>query len=446
MWPLILLSGLYCLLPQSGPQVQTDSPLALRESLEVGTTLEVSSSVSVKGTITKSKDSGNQATTAAISASGVTQYRERVLDAAGPHGVAATVRRYVRAGLDKQTIDGPQRIVLRSAAERIVVRRANRQSTIFSPDGPLTAPEHDMLKADPAEFTPALVGLLPAKSVKPGETWEASAEAAAELTGVEPIQSGALRCVIRESRASGKVRTAKVSLAGSLSGPTELGPTRMTVEGYFLFDLDRHLITYLVLTGRSDIVGDDEKVVGQLEGRYELTRRPAGDDSRIANTALASLDLKPGRQTTALLFEHSKLGVRFVYPRNWELGSVKDNLVQLEDPTGGGMRVTIDAKPAPTADKLRAQLVTWLESRKATVKDAGAAQPVALSKSVKAERFTVQAVLDEKTKEWDYVLVRQGDRSATIAAGLIADRATVLRDDADFVARRLEFLPKQPGK
>ena len=442
---MLLVSALHCFLADSVLQVQKDHPVTLKESFAAGMMFEVTSMVTVKGSITKSKEQGKAPTPSAISTSGATQYRERIVEVQDPQRVTASVRRYLRATLDnpaKKTAESLPRIVLRSAVERIVVRRTNRQSTIFSPDGPLTAPELELLKADPAAFTPVLVGLLPSKSVKAGDQWEAKSEAAAELTGVDPIQSGNLRCVFRQVSSSGQTKVARVGLVGSLAGPTELGPTRMTVEGHFLFDLDRQLITYLVISGRSEVSGADGNVTGELEGRYELSRGPASDDPRLRDDALAGLDSKPNRESTAMLFEQKNLGVRFIYPRNWDLGSVKDNLIQLEDPTGGGMRLTIDAKPAPTADKLRGQLLQWLESRKGTVKEATNTKPLPLSGSSKAEQFSVQAVLDEKPREWRYVLVHEGERSASIAAGLTTERAPLLRDDVEFVARRLQFLPK----
>ena len=444
---LILLAAIHCFPAHAGSQVQTDLSVVMNESFAAGTSFEVTSTVTVRGSITKPRDASKPPTQSAISTSGATRYRERLLEVPDPKQVTATVRRYLSATLDhaeKKSAEAPPRIVLRSAVERIVVRRMDHQTTAFSPDGPLTAPELDLLKADPAAFTPALIGLLPLQSVKSGDRWDANAEAAAELTGVDPLQSGNLRCVLREISSSGKMKLAKVGLVGSLSGPTELGPARITVEGHFLFDLDRQLITYLVLSGRSEIFGSDGKVTGVLEGRYELSRGLAGEDPRLTDTALAGLELKPNRESTAMLFEQKNLGVRFLYPRNWELGSVKDNLIQLDDPTGGRMRVTIDAKPVPNAERLRGQLLTWLESRKATVKEPTKVQTLQVSSPSKAERFSVQAVLDEKPREWNYVLIRQADRSATLAAGLTADRAPVLNEDVEFVARRLEFLPKHP--
>ena len=61
----------------------------------------------------------------------------------------------------------------------------------FSPDGPLTWGEIDVVRTD--VFNPARIpGLLPAGPVKKGQTWKASAAAVAELTDMEKVEDGAL--------------------------------------------------------------------------------------------------------------------------------------------------------------------------------------------------------------------------------------------------------------
>jgi hypothetical protein len=302
------------------------------------------------------------------------------------------------------------------------------------------AAELDLLQAD--AFTAAFAGLLPQKPVKIGDQWQAKPSAASELTGVEPIQSGSLNCVLREVKSKDSGTVARVNLSGTLSGPTDQGPTQMSIEGHLLFDLDTQLITYVLMNGHREITDSASRVVGQLDGRYELTRRPAIDDPRLSDAALNGLVLKPTPETTSLMFESNDLAIRLVYPRNWELSSVKKNIIQLDEPTGGTLRLTVDANPAGTADKLRGDLLTWLKGQKATVDEAGAIESVQISETRKADRFTVRAAFKKSDREWTYLVIRQNDRTATLAANLIGQRAETLRDDLLSVARRLEFLPK----
>jgi hypothetical protein len=337
-----------------------------------------------------------------------------------------------------------QRIALRDAVGRVIVRRDSERSVIFSPDGPLDAMELDLVESD--TFIPALAGFLPPRTVAARDEWPATAEAASELTGIGPIQSGGLRCMLLETRSSADQAVAKLSVSGTVVGPSDLGPTRDKIDGYLLFDLDENLITYVLINATRELFGPGGKVVGRLEGRYELQRRLAIDDPTLSDRALPAATLKPTAESTALLFDAKDLGVRILYPRNWELVSADKNLVGFREPTGGHMRVTVDSSPAPSVEKLRGELLEWLGAQKARVQNAEPPQSVRLSDARNAQRFTVHAVLagkPDKAFEWNYLLVRSGSRYATVAGSLQAERSDALRGDVEYVARQIQFQPEQ---
>ncbi len=421
-------------------QVSYESTVVMKESAATGACLEVVSNVSLSGTKSERVAPGSKPTFSAIKAAWTSRYREKIVELDSSKQVVTTARRYSDTTLEKTASNTTRRTVLRQSAQRIVIRRVDRENTIFSPDAPLTTQELDLLRAE--VFTPALAGFLAAKPVKVGDRWQPAADAASELTGIDPIQSGAINCTLREIKSAATGAVARVALSGTVSGPSEQGPSRQTVEGYFLFDLDHQLITSLVFSGQSEILNDDGKVVQKLEGRYELTRRPAIEDPRLSDSELAQLTLKPNAEVTGLLFDDSDLGVRFLHPRNWELASVSKNVIQLDEPTGGRLLVTVDPTPAPNAEKLRADLLTWLGSQKAKVKDAGRVQGTSTSDSRKADHFTVHATVGEKDRQWNYWIVRSGERAATVAANVIASRADALTKDVESIARSFEFLPK----
>jgi hypothetical protein len=422
------------------PQVVKQQNVVIRESPSAGASVEIRSVVNLKGDIRDNNPDGKAGKTTAIWASGSSRYRERYLDVSQDREVTSSARKYLSASLDKQTGDRKERVELRPAVDRVVFCRASNQSTIFSPTGPLMAAELDLLQAD--AFTAAFSGLLPHKPVKVGDQWLATPIAVSELTGVEPIQSGNLNCVLREVNSDEKGAIARINFSGTLAGPTDQGPTQMTIDGHVLFDLDTDLLTYVMMNGRSEILDSAGRVAGQLEGRYELSRRPAIDDPRLSDSAMKGLALKPTPETTALLFESNELGLRFVYPRNWELTSVNKNTIQLEEPTGGSMRLTLDFAHASASDKLRGDLLAWLKTQKAEITESSPIESIQLSDTRTADRFTVEAALNKSEREWTYFVVRQNDRNAVLAANFVADRAETLRSDLITVARRLEFLRK----
>jgi hypothetical protein len=427
------------------PQPISQNQVVMRETMQSGMTLEIKTNVSLTGNMGGLDKNGQKVTETAIKATGSTHYRERVLEFGKGNEPVVAVRLCRTATLEKRIDSQAQRIVLRPAVGRVVVRHENNHNTVFSPDGPLMVSELDMLRSDP--FTPMLRGLLPSGAVKQGDQWPASAEATSELTGVNPIQSGGLACTLSEVKSTADGAVARVRMAGSFNGPTDQGPTRMNIEGHFIFDLDARLITRLVLDGTSEILSGEGNVIGKLQGRYELDRRPAIDDPKLTDTGLAGVELKPTPGSTSLLYESVDLGVRFRYPRNWEITSAKKNLIQLDEETGGRMHVTIDPSPPATSAKLRSELLTWLESQKAAVKVASSPEKIALTSTLAAERFSIRATLGQKPKEWNYLVVRANDRAATLAVNLLEERADVLRGDINSVAQSIEFLPRgQPKK
>jgi hypothetical protein len=393
----------------------------------------------------KQTPDSKQGQAASIRASSQSNYRERVLQVSDNGDVSALARRYWTTSVEKQIGEAKQTIKLRADVERIVVDRQHDESTILSPDAALTGPELALLSAEP--YVPALRGLLPTRATQKGDQWQALGPAASELTGVSPIQSGGLNCVFYDVKATNDATVARINFSGNLTGPTEQGPARMTVEGHLLFDLDQQIISYLVMNGRTEILNPQGRSVGKLEGRYELKRRPAIDDPRLTAAALEGLELKASRQSTALLFDGSSVGLRFLYPRNWELASFTKNTVQLKEPTGGDMRLTIDSTPAPTAEKLRAELLTWLKGQKATVRKNDPIQLEPLAGSQRAERFSVRAEHERTEKEWTYLIVREGNRSVAIGSNFVQERVETLRDDVLFIARSLKFIErKDEGK
>jgi hypothetical protein len=438
MWHLHLVTALVGTGIQAQPTVT--SGVVMKEAVAVGAAFEVQTTVSLSGTRIGSTADAKNSEETTIRALWSSRYRERIVELSDDHKEAVCARRYLTASLERGRGDPVRRTTLRPAIQRIILRRERQDSTIYSPDGPLTTQELDLLRAE--SFTLALRGLLPSKAVSIGDRWQASAESAAELTGVDPIQSGAVNCNVRDVKSTGDGALIRVGLTGTVTGPSEHGPSRQTVDGHFLYDLDHQLISHIVLSGQSEIFDERGKVVQRLDGRFEMTRKPSIEDPRLSNAALAGVSTKPTAESTMLLFEESGVPVRFTFPRNWELTSVHKNVVQLDEPTGGRLLLTVDPTPPPNADKLRTDLMAWLNSQKARVTESGSVEPAMKTDDQRMDRFTVRAVVNGKEKEWRYLVIRAGDRSSTVAANLFAERSAALAKDVEAISRSLEFAAK----
>src|SRR5262249_685174 len=149
------------------------------------------------------------------------EYDERVLSQGKDGRVAKTVRVYRRIDFKRAVGDQPQESTIRPEARRLVVLRLGQAEGPFSPDAPLTRGEIDPVRTD--GFTPALGGMLPAGPVRPGDRWQASADAVQELTDLERIEEGSLTCKFEGLTVLNKRQHARVNFSGSVRGVGEDG-------------------------------------------------------------------------------------------------------------------------------------------------------------------------------------------------------------------------------
>src|SRR5262245_47589609 len=166
-----------------------DEPVRLQEKFPAGYQYHVSSKLSGTGTLSLPPDKDNpKGRSLEMTGDSAIDYDERVMEVPEKGELQKTVRIYRR--LEVQRTSGKEKMEssLRPAVRRLVVTRASSLKNAFSPDGPLTYQEIDLLRTD--VFTPALTGLLPTNAVRPGDTWKATAEAEQELTDIERLEAG----------------------------------------------------------------------------------------------------------------------------------------------------------------------------------------------------------------------------------------------------------------
>ncbi|MBN9523799.1 hypothetical protein J0H58_35695 [bacterium] len=244
-------------------------------------------------------------------------YDERVLEPDEANS-QKTVRSYREVEFRRMVGNIVQDAGIRPSVRRLVVIRANDRRAPFSPDGPLTWGEIDVVRTD--VFNPTAVpGLLPAGPVKTGQKWPASPAAVAELTDMEKVDEGGLTVEYQGVAASDGKRMARLRLSGTVRGVNEDGPNRQKLEGTAFFDLDAKLLTYLSVKGTHELLdGTTGMTTGSIDGHFVMTRTPlAQQPSDLSDASLRGLALKPDAENTLLLYDDPGLGVRFLYPRGW---------------------------------------------------------------------------------------------------------------------------------
>lgn len=437
----LLLAG--CLaLTASETFSQAAEPIRLREAFPVGYEYHVSCRVDLSGSLNLPASKEQPAPKPLkVTGNSLIEYDERVLDVADQQ-VGKTLRIYRQFQMERKLGDQPQDAGLRKPVRRLVLVRMKNTEVPFSPDGPLTWHEIDLIRTD--VFTPALAGLLPDHPVRPGDSWTAATAAVQELTDMERIEEGKLECRLQEVTTLANRRHARVAVSGTVRGINEDGPNRQQLDGWFFFDLESNHLSYLTLKGTHMLLEKAGKEAGRIEGRFVLTRQVNQRSPDLADQALRGVDLKPGADNTMLLYDNADLGVRFLYPRRWRVGQVQGRQITLDEPKGSGLLMTLEPlSRTPTGKQFLAESRGYLEKQKANILRVDPPQP-APAFGNGAEHLALDVALSGQRLTLEYYILRQDKGGAIIAARLAGDEMASLRKDVERMVRSLKVSVPEP--
>jgi hypothetical protein len=413
-------------------------PLRLEERFPAGYQYRVRTRVQLTGSLTPPAPQGSATPGKPLEIKGgsVVDYDERVLDVAPDAQVRKTVRLVARMEVHRTVGGRPQETALRPAVSRLVLLRRGSTEVPFSPDGPLTWGEIDLVRTD--VFTPALAGLLPPKAVSPGDRWPAAAPAVQELTDMDKIDEGGLECRLEEVTTLEGRRHARVAFTGTVRGSTEDGPARQQLDGYLFFDLESNHLSYLHLDGKHALLDADGREVGRVQGRFVLSRQVVGRIPALTDAALRGVALEPDDNNSLLLYDNPDLGLRFLYPRRWRVGTVRGTQVALDGADGSGLVITADAPGrVPTGDQFLAESRAWLTGQKARLLRAEAVRRLRAEPLL--EHFALEAEMGGQKFLMDYYVTRQAAGGATLAARLPSADRDEVRKEVERIAVSLTF-------
>lgn len=422
------LSCVAALVSLSLASAAAQDDVVLAERFDPTDAYRVELKVRLSGRLAIPGESGKIPTVVPMSGSSLLTYDERPLPPGDPKTLSAL--RVYRDVQFARTVGGrDQSAEVRPAVRRMVVLRSDRgKKAPFSPDGPLTWGEIDVVRTD--LFAPALVpDLLPNKAVRPRDRWPVGAAAVAELTDFDTVDSGGLTAEFVSVVSLDGKRFAKLVVSGTATGATDDGPSRQKLDGTAYFDLGARRLAYLNLNGTHELLGPDGKVTGRVDGTFVMTRGPAGRTDDLSESAARTLDLRPTESNTLLLYDNPDLGVRFLHPRRWRVGAVQGNQVTVEESGGGGILITAESpRTLPAADQYQRETREYLRKQNWAVGAAEAPRRAA-DRPARVDRFALDAEVNREKVRMEYAVVAQPEGGATVAARLPwADRAALERD------------------
>ena len=421
------------------PAFAADPPLKLAEKFDGPTVYRVDLRVSISGKLSVPVGANLPPKAVSLTGSSKLVYDERPLSGEDAGG-RKLVRAYREVEFDRTIGDQEQKAGIREGVRRMVVMRSDTgRKAPFSPDGPLTFGEIDVVKND--LFCPTLIpGLLPGKEVKPGDTWKATPAAVQDLTDLDTVESGELTVeYVGVVQVSGR-RHAKLTVGGNVKGLNEDGPNRQKLDGMAYFDLEGERLSYLKLTGTHEMLDKDGKTTGKIEGSFVMTRTASPKADALTDVGLKGVDLKPSDDNTLLLYDNPDLGVRLLYPRRWRV-SVQGRQFDLDEPTGGGIRFTL-TPPAktPTAAAFQDEVKVYLGKNKVKVSPIPA--PKRIFDKPQVDAFGFDAELETGKARLEYALLTTADGGVTVAARFPDKAAAQLKPDYDRILKGISLTKK----
>lgn len=417
--------------------------VALAEPFKPGHTTKVDVQVKLTGKLAlPSTEKGKAGQLVPVTGTSRLVYEERLLSPDDAE-LLKTVRAYREVAFERTVGEAKQDAGIRPSVRRMILIKAGARKAPFSPDGPLTWGEIDVVRTD--VFNPALVpGLLPPGAVKPKDNWRASAAAVTELTDMEKVEDGSITVEFVGVAKLNDKRLARLKLSGTVTGVNLDGPSRQKIDGTAYFDLDANLLTYLSVRGTHELLDGKKQTVGVVEGQFMMTRTPLPKvPADLSDASLRDLDLKPNGSNDLLLYDNTDLGVRFLYPRGWRVGAVQGKQVTLDHARGGGILITVEATAkVPSADDYLKESSDFLLKQKAQL--TATEKPVRVrAEPVQLDRFSIDATIGSEKLRLEYAVLRQTDGGLTVAARLPADDEQVRPEVARIVrslsvTRRIE--------
>jgi hypothetical protein len=425
-----------------GLSAAAQDPVTIAERFDTSIPYRVELQVRLSGRLAIAPEKGKPPQVLPMIGSSTLIYDERVLSADEPR-TSKVIRSYRDVTFDRTVSDREQKADVRPAVRRMVVLRSERgKKAPFSPDGPLTWGEIDVVRTD--LFSPVLVpGLLPPRAVRPGDRWPASKDAVADLTDLDPITEGGVVVEYAGPVTLNGKRYAKLTLSGTVRGTTDDGPSRQTLKGIAYFGLEENRLSYLNLKGTHELLGPDGKTVsGKVDGTFVMTRGPAGRADDLSEAALRRLDLSPTPENTQLLYDSPDLGVRFLHPRRWRVGAVQGRQVTIEEPQGGGILLTVEPpESVPTADHYLSVSRGYLRRQNWTVHAVEPPRRLA-ERPVRIDRFALDAEVNRERVQMVYAVAVQAEGGVTVAARLPWAEREALGRDVERILKSLSLTKR----
>lgn len=302
VWALVILLTM---------SVRADEGVELMDRRPQGGLVQVKATFEAKGTL---QEGGEQPTRTEMAVKAQVSYAERLIanSTANEHVSTSGARRYQQAKADIQV--GAQRETVELSPQRatIVADDVEGAPRIWSPSGPLSRRELDLLESTSQSLR--VEGLLPGRRVAPGEQWTHSPEVLAAFLQLDQV-------AVNEATSKFlgiEKGMARMRLVGTVKGSVDGAITEMEINGDYRYDTRWQRVTWLQLNLRESreqsATGPALQVVSELR---MLIEPPAKGETASADNTPPTEIPAPQDRDLLLAWRASDQDLRLQHPRDW---------------------------------------------------------------------------------------------------------------------------------
>lgn len=438
--PILLLeSGIIGRICQPSDQVFT-----LREEFKEGSSYQIESSVRLHGRLRLASPGTKELQEVRFRGESRIRYTERILSPLDNGETLRTVRLYHQVDMHRRVGEDIQETTVRPEVRRLVLLAHRGKRAPFSPDGPLTWGEIDLIRTD--LFCPiVLAGLVPQNAVAVGDKWKVTTAAVQELTDLETVQEGGLEVELIGPILVQQKQLLRLKLSGTVRGSNGDGHHVHHLDGTIYYDPQWPGIAYLSLKGTHYVLDEKGQPSGTIEGYFVLNRSSTDTlPAKLSDTALSRLKLQPTPENTLLLFEDREIGLRFLYPRGWRVGMVRKSQVTLDHAQGAGIILTLEsASRMPTPQGYHQEVVAFLRQRQAQWQNLHGPHSVGGPPNTFV-RFGIRAKWNQREEQLEYAMVYQPEGGVLAAARLPLHQVEALLPEVERIFQSIQLMRRIP--
>jgi hypothetical protein len=341
-------------------------------------------------------------------------YVERTLSVSQNPAHTTSIRHYAQAEAHLKMRDTELNHLLRDERKLIGVAGSSSRATLYSPLGPLTRDELELVEAPASGL--ALAALLPNRTLKVGADWKLDDDVVSRLLNLEAISQQSIVLTLDSVKEGVAISSIEGKVAGAVGGVS----SDIEVKGKLNYDLRRRAVTWLALGYK------ESRAIGHAQPGYDISAKlrmvaaPCQSTSEVADKALTGLRTTGEDGQSLMEYSADSAGFGLAHDRRWHVMVDRHDLTVLRFVDRGDLIGQCNISPRPELGK--AQQLT-LEGFQQDVKQAlgeNFGQVVEAGQEAAEGGLTVQRVVVSGTAgdlpiQWTYYhLFNQAGRRAAL--------------------------------